>query len=147
MQRKTFTTHSEEATIALGEEFARELARGSIVALYGDIGTGKTRLIKGICRGLGVEEHVASPTFTIVTEYKGSFVDIYHFDFYRMKSPTEVREIGVEEYLGGDGVCLIEWADRIKDILPLHRFEVHLSLGEDERSRVITIEDHIGVAA
>lgn len=147
MQTRTFTTYSEEETIALGEEFARKLRSGNIVALNGDLGTGKTRFVKGICRGLGVKEHVASPTFTIVTEYNGSSVNVFHFDFYRIKSLIEVREIGVEEYLRGDSICLIEWADRIKQILPLNRFDVHLLWGKDEHSRLITIEEQVGIAA
>ena len=147
MGARNIITHSEEETIAFGEQLAHKLARGSVVALYGDLGTGKTRVIKGICRGLGVKEHVASPTFMIVNEYKGSLLNIFHFDFYRINSLVEVREIGVEEYLSGDGVCLIEWADRIKDVLPLNRFDLHLLLGNDEHSRMITIEEQLGVAA
>ncbi len=132
-------THSEEETIESGARFARRLSPGEVVALIGELGTGKTRFIKGICRGLGVEEHVASPTFTIVNEYKGSLFPIYHFDFYRMKTLRELREIGFDEYLDGDGVCLIEWADRVADALPPERYEVRFELGRDEHSRRIFI--------
>ncbi len=132
-------THSEEETIASGASFARRLSGGDVVALVGELGTGKTRFIKGICSGLGVVEHVASPTFTIVNEYAGTSFPVYHFDFYRMKSLRELREIGFEEYLEGDGVCLIEWADRVADALPARRFEIHLGLGRDEHSREIAI--------
>src|SRR5512140_2451507 len=124
-------THSEEETISSGARFARRLSAGQIVALIGELGSGKTRFIKGVCLGLGVKEHVASPTFTIVNEYLGDTLPVYHFDFYRMKSPRELREIGFDEYLDGSGVCLIEWADRVIEMLPPRRYEVRFALGDD----------------
>ncbi len=139
MDEQHLQTHSEEETITAGMRFAGRLSAGDIVALIGELGSGKTRFIKGICRGLGVKDHVASPTFTIVNEYRGSHLPVYHFDFYRMKSPLELREIGFDEYLAGNGVCLIEWADRVFDMLPEKRYEIHFALGANEQSREISI--------
>ncbi len=134
-------THTEEETIAFGSTLARQLSAGSVVALYGQLGTGKTRLIQGICRGLGVRGHVASPTFTIVNEYPARDLTVYHCDFYRIGSLAEVRELGFEEYLSRDGVCLIEWADRVRELLPPRRLDLHLAPGRDEHSRLITVEE------
>jgi tRNA threonylcarbamoyladenosine biosynthesis protein TsaE len=145
--KQTFRTYSEDETILAGIKFAKRLTSGSVVALFGDLGTGKTRFIKGICNGLGVQEHVASPTFTIVNEYTCNTVKIFHFDFYRIKSVIEIKEIGFDEYIYNDGVCVIEWADRVQELLPLNRFDVHLSLGENEFTREISIEDIIEVPA
>ena len=144
---QTFRTHSEDETISLGVNFAMRITHGSVVALFGDLGTGKTRFIKGICRGLGVQEHVASPTFTLLNEYSGKKLNIFHFDFYRIKTIAELDEIGFDEYLFGEGVCLIEWADRVEKILPSNRFDVHLNLGEDENTREITVSEIVEVAA
>ena len=136
-----YKTHSEDETITLGVEFAKRLAIKSVVALFGDLGTGKTRFIKGVCKGLGVQEHVASPTFTLLNEYTGRETNVFHFDFYRIKTISELDEIGFDEYLYGDGVCLIEWADRVKALLPSNRFNVFLKLGEDENTREITVQE------
>jgi tRNA threonylcarbamoyladenosine biosynthesis protein TsaE len=144
---RTVDTRSEEETIALGEAFAAGLRAGDVVALYGTLGTGKTRFIKGVCRGLGAGEHVTSPTFTIVNEYRGGAVPIYHFDLYRLKDVRELREIGFDEYLDGDGVCLLEWAERVREFLPARRFDVTLAFGPDERTRSVTIADPVGVSA
>jgi tRNA threonylcarbamoyladenosine biosynthesis protein TsaE len=133
-------THTEEETIAAGEELARRLVPGSVVALVGDLGAGKTRFTKGISRGLGIAENVASPTFTIVNEHRGGLLPLYHFDCYRLKSPAELDEIGFDEYIYGDGVCVLEWAELIGSRLPEHRFDVHCAHGSDETERIITIE-------
>lgn len=139
--KQLYNTHSVEETLHLGMEFAQRLRAGSVVAFIGELGAGKTHLIKGICQGLGVHEHVASPTFTIVNEYETIRVKICHFDCYRLKSEAELRDIGFEEYIAGDNICLIEWADRAPNLLPQHRFDIHLQLGTDEHSRTITIEE------
>ncbi len=139
--RQVFETHTEEETIDRGSELAARLAPGSIVAIAGDLGSGKTRFIKGICRGLGVREHVSSPTFTIVNEYPALRGTVYHFDFYRISSLREVIDIGFEEYLGGDGISLIEWADRVAEFLPPRRFDVRMDFGRDERTRIISVEE------
>ncbi len=112
-----FETESPEATIRLGERIARGLKPGAVVAFYGELGAGKTTMIKGFARGLGVREMVKSPSFVIITEYRGR-IPVYHIDLYRIKSPAEFTEIGLESYLTGDGVCLIEWAERAESLLP-----------------------------
>ncbi len=140
-------THSEEETVAAGMELARRLLRGHVVACFGNLGTGKTCLVKGICKGLGVRERVMSPTFTILREYAGDGLTVYHWDFYRVTSEPELRELGFEESLDGDGICLIEWADRVQSLLPPRRFDVDPKLGNTENSREIMIEETVGVAA
>ena len=142
-----FVTHSEKETIELGKEFARRFKKGDVIALYGDLGTGKTRLIQGICAGLGVREHVASPTFTLINEYPVGEWTIYHFDFYRIQSQSEIVDIGFEEYLIRDGICLIEWAEKAAGLLPPKRYDVQLSLGDDDQAREIRIEEIVEVAA
>lgn len=134
-------THSEHETVSLGKSFAEELKLGDVVAIYGELGTGKTRFIKGVCEGLGVREHVTSPSFTIVNEYRFPGGMVYHFDFYRVDSLNEIRETGFEEYLTLDGICLMEWADRARSLLPDHRYDITLSLGADNNSRTIVIEE------
>jgi len=138
---ESYTTRSVEETIRLGEEFSRQLGPGSVVALYGELGTGKTHLVKGICRGLGVTEHVASPTFTIINEYHAPRRAICHIDCYRLKAASELLDAGIEEYFAGEFICLIEWADRVRDLLPLPRFDVLLALGATEECREITIRE------
>ncbi len=113
-----FTTHSPEETIAFGEEFSSELKAGDIVCLKGSLGAGKTHFVKGLARGFGVtEDEVSSPTFTLIHEYFGD-CPLYHFDCYRMESPREALEIGAEEYFYNDGVCVIEWPERIEELIP-----------------------------
>lgn len=135
-----YSTHSEKETISCGNGFASKLSKGDVVAVYGDLGSGKTRFIKGICEGLGVREHVVSPTFTIVTEYESAIGMVYHFDLYRVNSIEEIRDLGFEEYLNYDGVSLIEWAEKAQPLLPERRFEVRLELGADEYERRISIQ-------
>ncbi len=134
-------SESEAETTHAGELLAQSLTAGDVVACTGDLGTGKTRFIQGVCRGLGVPAHVTSPTFTIVNEYYSGRVPVYHFDFYRLHSPLELREIGFAEYLNrADGVALIEWAERVPEELPAVRYDVRISFGERPQERVISIE-------
>ena len=144
---QSVTTHGEDETRELGSTFARGLRRGDLVALYGDLGSGKTRFVQGICRGLGVQEHVASPTFTIVNEYPAAGLMIYHFDFYRIESLKEIRDIGFEEYAGGRAICLIEWAEKAQELLPDGRYDVQMKLGRSQDTREITITHVVGEAA
>ena len=143
----SYHTGSVEETIALGEKFSNKLSTGNIVALFGDLGTGKTHFIKGVCRGLGVHEHVASPTFTIINEYDAGGVKICHVDCYRIQSEKELRDIGFEDYLFGSYICLIEWADRIEKLLPPVRYDVRFQLGTGENMREIIIEHHQEIPA
>jgi tRNA threonylcarbamoyladenosine biosynthesis protein TsaE len=120
-----FDTQSAAETARAAEEFARRLRTGDLVAFIGELGSGKTTFIRGICRALQVSAEVTSPTFTLIHEYYGS-MPVYHFDFYRVINPVEIIRLGCDEYFYGDGICLIEWADRVADYLPENRFEVHL---------------------
>jgi tRNA threonylcarbamoyladenosine biosynthesis protein TsaE len=126
-------TTSQTQTQRLGNKLARKLRRGSLVAFCGSLGSGKTTMIKGICQGLGVKELVRSPCFIIMTQYKGK-LPIYHFDLYRLKNPEELHTIGYEEYFYGDGICLVEWAEKAKHFLPEQRIDVFLEIiSESER--------------
>jgi tRNA threonylcarbamoyladenosine biosynthesis protein TsaE len=107
-----------EAAQAFGENWAANLVGGEIIALHGVLGAGKTQLVKGLARGLGFRGDVTSPTFTIVHEYCGGRLPLYHIDLYRIQNEKEAIDIGLEEYLPGDGVTVIEWPDRIASILP-----------------------------
>ena len=136
-------TFSEKETRALGEELGRKAVPGSLYTLTGDLGTGKTVFTQGFARGLGITEHVNSPTFTIVQEYDGGRLPFYHFYVYRIGDLEEMDEIGYEDYFYGDGVCLIEWAELIEELLPLKRtairIEKDLEKGFDYRK--ITVEE------
>lgn len=111
-------TCSESETRSLGAAFASGLVPGSVVALFGEIGSGKTQFVKGVCRALGIaEERVSSPTFTIVHEYAAQ-IPIYHLDLYRIRSEEEAARLGLDEYLESDGICLIEWPEILVPRLP-----------------------------
>ena len=113
-----FETYSAEETFRLGEMTGGKLKPGTVVCLDGDLGVGKTVFVKGVAKGLGIKEPVVSPTFTILQEYKEGSIPLYHFDVYRIEDPEEMYEIGFDDYLYGDGVCLIEWAKRVTELLP-----------------------------
>lgn len=110
-----------------------------IFVFHGDMGAGKTTFIKSLCEALGVKEAVTSPTFSIVNEYRGENVKIYHFDFYRLKNQTEALDMGAEEYFYSDNYCFIEWPEKIPDMLPLHYINLSLKILNDG-SREITVE-------
>ncbi|MFI5251831.1 MAG: tRNA (adenosine(37)-N6)-threonylcarbamoyltransferase complex ATPase subunit type 1 TsaE [Bacteroidota bacterium] len=142
-----FITHSEQETIHLGKIFSARLMRGSTAALYGDLGAGKTRFIKGVCEGLGILKHVSSPTFTIVHEYPIVNGTVYHFDFYRVRSLQEIIDLGFDDYFRPDNICLIEWAEKAKPLLPPNRFEIYLELESDQNTRKLRIEEIVGQPA
>lgn len=110
----TIISKSEAETEAAGERFAKTLPDGAVVALYGDLGAGKTAFVRGMARGLGIDARVSSPTFTIVNEYLGSR-ELYHFDMYRLGSSDELFDIGWEDYLSRGGVCAVEWSENVAD--------------------------------
>lgn len=118
---------SMEDTFKLGEDLGAKALPGEIYTLSGDLGTGKTVFAQGFAKGLGIEEAVNSPTFTIVSEYTEGRMPFYHFDVYRISDPEEMYEIGFEEYLYGQGVCLIEWAELIRDIIPEKTIDISIS--------------------
>jgi tRNA threonylcarbamoyladenosine biosynthesis protein TsaE len=104
-------------TLAIGVQFGKAVQAGSVICMRGDLGVGKTVFTKGFAIGLGIDEHITSPTFTIVNEYNGR-IPFYHFDVYRISDPDEMYDIGYEEYFFGDGVCLVEWAELIDELIP-----------------------------
>ncbi len=112
-----YESFSADETKAFGEKIAQSAKEGSVFCLSGDLGVGKTVFTKGFAEGIGVDEYITSPTFTIVNEYDGRF-KLYHFDVYRITDPDELFDIGFEEYIYGDGVCLIEWAEIVKEDIP-----------------------------
>lgn len=128
-------SHTEEETRALGAELGRRLFAGAVVALHGPLGAGKTTFVKGVARGLEAEEEdVTSPTFVLLQIYEGR-LPIYHFDAYRLEEAKELSAIGAEEYLWGDGVSLLEWAERATPILPPDRLEVTIEIPEPDTRR------------
>ncbi len=122
-------TLSPEETRLKGSEFSHRLKPGDIVCVFGDLGAGKTTFIRGVCHGLEVFSPVTSPTFTLINEYRGR-MPVYHFDFYRIEKPEEAEMLGLDDYFNGEGVCLIEWPERIRPLLPPERYEVHLQWDE-----------------
>ena len=123
---------------ALGEQLAMEAVPGMVYALVGDLGTGKTTLTKAIAKGLGIEEPITSPTFTIVHEYHSGRMPLYHFDVYRLGDPDEMFELGYEEYFYGEGLCVVEWADLVADLLPEEARIFRLEYGSSEDERIVT---------
>lgn len=119
-------SNSEKETYELGRKIGADAKKGQVYTLVGDLGTGKTVFTKGLAEGLGIEEPVSSPTFTIVQVYEEGRLPFYHFDVYRIGDVEEMEEIGYEDYVYGDGVSLIEWANLIDEILPEHYTEVKI---------------------
>ncbi len=137
---KVFRTESPEETQALGEKLGKTLKTGDIIALIGDLGTGKTCLTQGIARGVGIapNEVVSSPSYILINEYNGK-IPIYHIDLYRLETATEIAELGLGEYVESDGICIIEWAERMADRLPDTCIKIHITW-EDENTRSIKIQ-------
>ena len=140
MPSQRFITNSPEETEALGARLARALEPGAVVAFTGDLGAGKTAFVRGLARGLGVRDRVTSPTFTIVNEYEGGRLPLFHFDLYRLGCADELFDIGWEDYLARGGVCAVEWSERMEELLEPGTIRVDLRRGEDEDRRVITVE-------
>ncbi|MCM1467805.1 MAG: tRNA (adenosine(37)-N6)-threonylcarbamoyltransferase complex ATPase subunit type 1 TsaE [Alistipes sp.] len=115
---RVFETFHPEETLELGKKTGKNVQAGTVISLTGDLGVGKTVFTQGFAQGLGITECVNSPTFTIVQVYDGGRMPFYHFDVYRIAGVEEMDEIGYEEYFYGDGVCMVEWADRIGEIMP-----------------------------
>ena len=113
-----YESFSEEMTFEIGKKLGEKADKGEIICLEGDLGVGKTVFTKGFAEGLNIEENIDSPTFTIVQEYTEGRLPLYHFDVYRIGDISEMDEIGYEDYFFGEGVCLIEWASRIKELIP-----------------------------
>lgn len=143
---KILISKSEEETLTLGSDFGRKLKAGDLVALYGELGSGKTQFVKGICKTFDAKEAVTSPTFTIVNEYHGTAPDsreairIFHIDLYRLNNTTEIFGIGFDDYLEAGGICLVEWAEKLDGIIPERRYDIKLSI-VDQNTREITLAD------
>ncbi|NLI14263.1 tRNA (adenosine(37)-N6)-threonylcarbamoyltransferase complex ATPase subunit type 1 TsaE [Pelotomaculum propionicicum] len=134
-----FRTFSAEETESLGEKLGSFLDPGDVLCLYGDLGAGKTVFARGVARGLGIENHVTSPTFTLINEYQGR-LPLYHMDVFRLCSPQEMEDLGYEEYLYGSGVTLVEWADIVLQILPHERLDITIARSQEgDDSREITL--------
>lgn len=138
-----FIVDSVQQTMSLGKKIGELVNSQDIICLVGDLGTGKTHITKGIAEGLGVKDHITSPTFTIVNEYEGR-LKLYHFDVYRVNDPDEVYAIGFDEYIFSEGVSIIEWANYIEELIPEEYLKITIEklphLGENYRE--ITLEPH-----
>ena len=135
-------TNSPQETFSAGRQLGEKAFPGQVITLTGDLGVGKTVFTQGLAKGLGIEEPVNSPTFTIVQVYDGGRLPFYHFDVYRIGDIEEMDEIGYEDYFYGEGVCLIEWADLIRELLPEHtgRIVIEKDLEKGFDYRRITLE-------
>lgn len=134
-----YVTHSAVETEAVGEALGSRLRAGAVVAYRGGLGMGKTAFTRGLARGLGYTGRVTSPTFTIVNEYVGGALPLFHFDMYRLDSSDALFDIGWEDYLDRGGVCAVEWSENVADALPPDAVLVDIRPGGDDNSRVITI--------
>lgn len=141
----TIRTTSPDETVALGERLGKQLQPGDVIALYGDLGAGKTTLTRGIAVGLGLDADIHSPTFTLIHEHPGR-VHLYHVDLYRLSTEQEVETLGLEEYIYSEGVTVIEWGDRMKSILPAERLDITLRMtGDTDRELLFeTQSERIG---
>ncbi|MBR5230859.1 MAG: tRNA (adenosine(37)-N6)-threonylcarbamoyltransferase complex ATPase subunit type 1 TsaE [Clostridia bacterium] len=137
----THTAQTREDTQLLGRQLAASLKRGDVVLLTGDMGAGKSEFSRGIARGLGIEGAVPSPSFTILNVYEEGRIPLFHFDWYRIGDESELTDMGLDEYIGGDGAALIEWHERAPYLLPETALEVVLE-SQDDGSRRITYIPH-----
>lgn len=136
MKKQTIIIKNETETTDFGVNLGREVRPGSVIALMGDLGTGKTTLTKAIAKGLGISDMITSPTFNIVKEYRDGRLPLYHFDVYRIGDVEEMYELGYEEYFYGNGVCVVEWADLIEELLPEDAVRIQIEYGEKEGERI-----------
>jgi tRNA threonylcarbamoyladenosine biosynthesis protein TsaE len=140
----SLTATTPEQTATEGEALGRTLGPGDVVALYGELGAGKTCFVQGLVRGLGVTTQATSPTFVLVNEYRGR-LPVHHVDAYRTGGLAELMDLGLLDLIGGDGVTLLEWADRAEPLLPARAVRVRIE-GLGDEPRVVTIEDPRGLA-
>jgi tRNA threonylcarbamoyladenosine biosynthesis protein TsaE len=133
----TFISNSASETEAIGRQFARKLDAGSILALKGELGSGKTRFTKGLVAGLESSLPVTSPTFTIIHEYPGGRLPVYHFDFFRLEDRESIAQLGLDDYFFGDGISVIEWADRFPELIPEQAHWILFEI-KSESTRVIS---------
>jgi len=137
-----FISNSPQETMDYAAAWVKTLPAGTVIALHGDLGAGKTCFVQGLAKGLDVHAHVHSPTFTLINEYRGS-IPLYHLDLYRLRGEEDAWDIGIDQYLPGDGITAIEWADRISRILPDKSLHIRLDYGEYSHVRVINISHSV----
>ncbi|HRZ11626.1 MAG TPA: tRNA (adenosine(37)-N6)-threonylcarbamoyltransferase complex ATPase subunit type 1 TsaE [Kiritimatiellia bacterium] len=135
---RRWISRSPEETFRLAADLARELPRGAVLALHGELGAGKTAFVQGLARALGIDRPVSSPTFTLINEYPGP-IPLYHIDLYRIRDSADALGLGLDEYLHGNGITAIEWAERIADLLPPDALHVRLQPGEEMNERLISV--------
>lgn len=135
-----YVTNSEEETERLGARLGARLKPGAVVAFIGGLGAGKTAFTRGLACGLGIEERVTSPTFTIVNEYEGGRMPLFHFDMYRLGSSDELVDIGWEDYLARGGVCAVEWSENVTDALEEDAIFVEIRRGASEHQRIVSVK-------
>jgi len=135
----TFISNNPAETEAIGQRFARDVDAGSVLALKGELGSGKTQLVKGLVAGLGSGAAVTSPTFTILHEYSSGRFPVYHFDFFRLEDRQSVARLGLDDYFFGDGVSVIEWADRFPEFIPGQARWILFEI-KSENTRAITLK-------
>lgn len=128
---KQYESFSYDDTQVIAKEIADTLKGGEFIAMYGDLGAGKTAFVQGLAKALGITNHVTSPTFTIVNEYEGR-LPLYHFDVYRIADPDEMYEIGYDDYIDSDGVCVVEWAELIEELFPDKYYKLTILKDEDK---------------
>ena len=138
---KEYITNGEGETEDLGCRLGRALEPGAVIAYTGDLGAGKTAFTRGLARGLGIPDRVTSPTFTIVNEYEGGRLPLFHFDMYRLGSSEELFDIGWEDYLARGGVCAVEWSENVEDALDDDAIRVEIRRGEGDNQRHIRIRN------
>ena len=136
-----YITNSPEETEELGRRLAAVLTPGSVVAYTGDLGAGKTAFTRGLARGLGIEGGVTSPTFTIVNEYEGGRMPMFHFDMYRLGGEEELFDIGWDDYLARGGVCAVEWSENVAGALEGDAVRVDIRRGAHDQQRIISVEN------
>ena len=134
-----FISKSPEETIKIAVQLSKYILPGSIICLSGDLGTGKTAFTQGLGKGLGITDYITSPSYTIINEYYTASMPLYHFDVYRLESPDEIFELGCDEYFFGEGVTIIEWAEKIKEVLPKEKLWITIKYGKKPNERVISM--------
>ena len=138
---KEYITNGESETEALGCRLGQALEPGTVIAYTGDLGAGKTAFTRGLAKGLGVTDRVTSPTFTIVNEYEGGRMPLFHFDMYRLGSSDELYDIGWEDYIARGGVCAVEWSENVDDALEDDTIRIDIRRGDNDDQRRITVEN------
>lgn len=134
-----YLVNNVDETIAFGERIGENLKSGDIICLIGELGTGKTHLVKGIAKGLLIKDNITSPTFTIVNEYEGR-LKLYHFDVYRVNDPVEIEAIGFDEYIFSDAVSIIEWANYIEELIPVEHITIEINKIPELNQNIRSIE-------